>query len=109
MAVFEKAFGEGFERNRLLAARAAARAGQRDKALKWLHEGLKDLESRLDYRDMGERRDARGLLLELTDLPDFRAYRGEKSLKKIPEPERGEWRAFWVKLRLVLAKPRPLR
>ena len=109
MALFEKAFAAGFEHNRSIAARAAARAGQRDKALQWLRETLKGLEPQLGYPDMGERRDARGELLELTDLPDFRPYRGEPSLKKFPEHQRGEWRAFWVTLRLVLARPRPIR
>ena len=108
VSLFHKAFDEGVEGERLVAARAAARVGQRDKAFAWLHEGLKRIEQRLDYRTVDERREARGTLLELFDLPDFRPYRVERLLKRIPEPERGEWRAFWVKLRLALLKPRPL-
>jgi len=108
LALFGKAFKEGSAGERLIAARAAARVGQRAKALGWLHEGLARLAPRLDDADMDERRETRRALLELTDLPDFRPYRVERLLRNIPEPERGEWRAFWVELRLALSKPRPL-
>ncbi|MHC4959705.1 MAG: tetratricopeptide repeat protein, partial [Planctomycetota bacterium] len=109
LALFEKAFAAGHEGGRLVAARAAAQAGDRAKALAWLQAGLKELEPDLTDIDVDDRRNARDTLLELSLLPEFRAYRIEPLLQRIPEPERGEWRAFWVELQLVLSKPRPLR
>ena len=60
-------------------------------------------------QDTFERMRVRSELLELTDLPDFRPYRLENALQRLPEPERAEWRVFWPRLRLVLGKRRPLR
>ena len=65
--------------------------------------------ARLGDRDLDERREARRALLELFELPAFLPYRSDRMLKRLPEAERGEWRAFWVTLRRELGKARPLK
>jgi serine/threonine-protein kinase len=109
LRLFERGFREEvLEGYTVLAASAALRAGMRAQALHWLRKELEIRKEHLSSKSAKTRRTARQNLINLHIHPAFMAARQEAQLKSIPEPERGEWRAFWVELRLALGEVHPL-